>query len=653
MLLEHNKRILIFLLSSIGLITFPHVWHLPAAILAFFSILLMWRFIGIWKPQWLPHKLIVLLLLLGSIPLLLSQYRGFLGRDAGTSLFVIALSLKLLEIRKERDLYLICYLAFIVASSQFLFEQSIFMAAYILFVCCVLLTTMIFINSPQPQTLAAFKKSAIILIQAIPIAVVLFLLFPRIEAPRWTWFKDSSKAKTGLGETMEPGSISNLGMSAELVFRAKFKNNDIPPKTQLYWRGVVYSHTDGKRWSRSKGYSYKPYMDTPIFEGKSYEYTLLMEPQQKNWVFTLEMPSKYSKPLYNTQTYQLHTRSNPDSRNEYQIVSHPQYNTGYITKGEFQQNTQLPGEPSTRIVQLVEKLNGFKGKPQDFIYALLRHFATEEFHYTLMPPLMDKNPIETFLFENRYGFCSHYATAFVYLMRVANIPARVVAGYQGGQINKVGKFIEVRQANAHSWAEVWLDGKGWTRFDPTSAVAPARIEQGIDVDQQISAGEVNFASAVIQDIGWLQEAEQLWQSLDYNWQRWVIHYNTDNQARFLSKLGIAGFKSMVYWMVAFVALLVLCLAAYLFKGNQDSSDKAKRLYQQFCDKLARLDCERQTGETSGNFALRATKRFPEYQQAITHITDLYQQQRYGRHPSTELLAQLQQAVKKFKISLKP
>lgn len=651
MSLEYDKRILIFLLSSIGLITLPHAWHLPMPIFAFFSVMLGWRFLGIWKPKWLPHKLIVLLLLLGSIPLLLSQYRGFLGRDAGTSLFVIAMALKLLEIRKKRDLYLICYLAFIVASSQFLFEQSIFMAVYTLFVCCVLLTTMIFINSQQPQTLAAVKKSAIIIVQAMPVAIVLFLLFPRIEAPRWTWFKDSAKAKTGLSDTMEPGSISDLGMSAELVFRAKFKNNDIPAQTQRYWRGVVYSYTDGKRWTQSRQFSYARRMDTPQFSGKAYEYTLLMEPQRKNWVFALDMVSDYSGPLFKTQTHQLLTKTNPDSRNEYSITSHPNYNTGYITRGEFQQNTQLPAPPSDRITALVEKLNGFNSKPEAFVYAVLRHFRTEKFYYTLSPPLMEENPIETFLFETRYGFCSHYATAFAYLMRVAAIPARVVAGYQGGQWNKVGKFIEVRQANAHAWTEVWLDGKGWTRIDPTEAVAPQRIEQGVDVEQQVSEGQVNFSLMEgEQDDSWVKEARLIWQSLDYNWQRWVIHYNTDNQSRFLSRFGISDLKTMIYWMVGIIATVLVLLAAFLFRSNRPAYDRTLRLYLQFCDKLARADCKRRTGETATDFAARATAHFPEYRQAINQITDLYNSQRYGRHPSEELLKQLQQAVKKFKVS---
>ena len=332
MLLEIQPRILIFLLSSIGLITFPHIWHVPVPIFAFFAVLLSWRFICVWKTHWLPHKLVTFLITLSSFGLLFSQYRSVLGRDAGTSLFVIALALKLLEIKQERDLYLITYLAFIVASSQFLYEQSIIMGLYILVVCCVLLATLVTINSQQPQTLASLKKSAVIILQALPITIVLFVLFPRVEAPRWSFFKNNNDAKLGLSENLEPGSISRLGISRDLVFRVKF-SGEIPPPEELYWRGPAYSYTDGKRWKAAHhSFSNASYMDTPTFEGADYQYQLMMEPQNKNWVFALDLPAKFPHNLRRTSNHQLVTDDDYQKRNEYQITSFADYNTGYITK---------------------------------------------------------------------------------------------------------------------------------------------------------------------------------------------------------------------------------------------------------------------------------------------------------------------------------
>ncbi|MCK5188720.1 MAG: DUF3488 domain-containing transglutaminase family protein, partial [Methylococcales bacterium] len=357
-------------------------------------------------------------------------------------------------------------LAFIVATSQFLYQQSILMAAYILFVCCVLLATLISINSQKQETIATLKSASIIIFQALPICIVIFVLFPRVEAPRWMLFDNEHTAKTGLSDSLEPGSISRLGLSDELVFRVKFESK-IPPPNQRYWRGPVYSHTDGKRWTETSKPGFGDNLDKLSHTGLPYQYTLMMEPQDKNWVFALDMPTSFPRSLKKNALYQLINEDNPNQRAEYKITSYPQYNTGHISKTELKDNLQLPGNPSENIKQLVAQLHGFDKPAEIFIQSILNHFRNENFHYTLMPPLMEEDPIDTFLFESRYGFCSHYATAFVYLLRVADIPARVVGGYQGGELNKAGGFLEIRQANAHAWAEVWLPNKGWTRFDPT------------------------------------------------------------------------------------------------------------------------------------------------------------------------------------------
>jgi len=648
---ELNKYVLIFLLSSIGLIVFPHIYHIPLAIFSFFFLLLGWRFVGIWRPNWLPNKLALFLLMLCGLLLLYSQHQGIFGRDAGTRLFVTALGLKLMEIKAERDLYLITYLAFIVAASQFLYQQSLLMAAYILFVCCVLLATLVSINSRKPQTIAALKSAAAIIAQAIPMAIVLFMLFPRVEAPRWMLFKDEQQNKTGLSDSMEPGSISDLGMSEELVFRAKF-SGAIPPPAQRYWRGPVLAHTDGKRWTRAISRMRQELLDKPKYTGMPYQYTLLMEPQSKNWVFALDLPIEFPGNLNRNRNYQLTSSENPDKRSEYKITSYPNYNTGYITKTEYSDATQLPAEPSARIKQLVTQLHGFDSGPDDFIKQILNHFRKEDFHYTLTPPLMEVNPIETFLFETRYGFCSHYAAAFVYLMRVAGAPARVVIGFQGGELNKVGGFLEIKQADAHAWAEVWLENKGWVRVDPTAAVAPERIERGLDVEQLVAGGAIRFApvgSNAQAAFEWLKQARQLWSNIDYNWQRWVINYNSANQGKFLSSLGINDIRTMVYWLIVILGLITAVLSWLLLYQKQKTVDKVLRVYNRFGRKLAKRGLTRGMGEGESDFAERAKLKLPEHANAIDDITEIFIKLRYRSASSQEDLKQLQKRVAKFKV----
>jgi len=649
--IAQNKSILIFLLSSIGLIAFPHIDHIPIALFAFFFLMLSWRFIGIWKQNWLPNKLIIFFLTVCGLALLYSQHQGILGRDAGTRLFVTALALKLHEIKSERDLYLIAYLAFIVAASQFLYEQSLLMAAYILCVCCVLLSTLVCINSGKPQPGSALKTASLIIVQAMPIAAVLFILFPRFEAPNWMLFNEVHQAKTGLSDSMEPGSISNLGLSGELVFRVKF-TGALPPPEQRYWRGPVLSHTDGKRWTQVKNMQFGLILDKPVFKGLSYQYTLMMEPQDKKWVFALDMPAEFSLPLSRNANYQLTTTENPDKRAEYQITSYSNYNTGYITRTEYKDTTQLPGEPSGKIKQLVKQLHGFDGTPEHFIKQLLNHFRKENFHYTLTPPLMERNPIETFLFETRYGFCSHYAAAFVYLMRVAHIPARVVTGYQGGELNKVGDFLEIRQANAHAWAEVWMENKGWVRFDPTAAIAPERIERNITIDQLVPGGATSFAltsAAAREAFNWLKQARQLWSNVDYNWQRWVINYDNKNQSRFLLSLGIADMKALIYWMVGIIGLITALLSWFLLHQKQKTTDPIVRIYNRFCKKIVKRGLLRGSGEGAKDFAGRVKIKLPGQATNIDQITDVFIKLRYGTNATLDDLKLFNKLVERFKI----
>lgn len=646
----HNKNILIFLLSSIGLIALPHAYHLPLPVFGFFAVLLVWRFLGVWQPQHLPKGLLLLLVSVGGLALLYTQHRGILGRDAGTSLFLIALGLKLMEIKSERDLYLVNYLAFIVAASQFLYEQSILMAAYILFVCCVLLATLVFINSYVGNTRVALKKASVIIAQAIPMAIAIFILFPRVEAPRWLLFNQQQQAKTGLGDSMEPGSISDLGLSDELVFRVKF-TGAIPPPQVRYWRGPVLSQTDGKRWTQAKDLSYQQRVK-PTFSGTVYQYTLLMEPQDKNWVFALELPAAFPKTLRQNAVLQLLSVDALNQRTEYSLSSYAQYNTGASTPQEIQQAKQLPATPSYKIKQLVRQLGGFDSTPEVFIGQLLKHFRQQDFHYTLTPPLMENNPIETFLFETRYGFCSHYASAFVTLMRVANIPARVVTGYQGGEVNAIGGFLEIRQAHAHAWAEVWLDQQGWIRVDPTAAIAPERIEKNIDINQLVPGGVIHYAkpSAEAQAaFNWLQKTRQLWGNVDYSWQRWVINYNSANQSHFLSPFGIKDFKDMVYWMGAIIAVIVATLSGFLLYQKPTTVDHTLIVYKQFLKKLAKAGFNQSVGEGARSFAERIKPKLPTHAFSIEEITEAYLQQRYGVKASAVGLQHLKKLVNHFRI----
>lgn len=645
-----NKSTLIFLLISIGLMVFPHVYHVPASVAGFFYFVWGWRFVGAWKPELLPNRWLLFGLMLIGIALLYNLHQGIFGRDAGTRLFVVALGLKLMELNGKRDLYLCTFLAFIVAASQFLYEQSVLMGGYILLVCGLLLATLVMLNSRKVLPWPALKIAAVIISQALPIAIVLFVLFPRFEPPRWALFKDGSRAKSGLSDSMEPGSISELGLSHELAFRVQFKGA-MPPASLRYWRGPVLAYTDGKYWRQIHGSSARP-VEPPKFSGPAYRYTLLMEPQDKNWVYALDLPSELPSRLKETADYRLVTSENPDKRAEYELVSNPGYNTGPISRGEYDENLQLPKQRSEKITRLVERLHGFDAPPGAFIKQVLNHFRQEDFHYSLTPPLLDeKQPLESFLFKTRYGFCSHYAAAFVYMMRIAHIPARVVTGYQGGEFNQLGGFLEIRQADAHAWAEVWLANQGWIRVDPTAAIAPERIEQPINIGGLVPEGMISFGAEGdrIRQAGWLTQVRQLWGNIDYSWQRWVINYNNKNQSAFLARWGIGDLRAMLQWLLMMVGVMTGLIALGLLWPKKRTGDAVVKAYQTFCKKLVRHGLIKGDAEGEQDFAGRAVLRLPKQAGEIMRITALFIRLRYGREAGPDNLKQLQQWARSFKV----
>ncbi|MEN8259448.1 MAG: DUF3488 and transglutaminase-like domain-containing protein [Pseudomonadota bacterium] len=641
-----ESRTLVFLLVSVALIVAPHALHVPPVVFGFFCVLLAWRFLAVRNRALIPRPLVLLLCTLLGTALMFSQHRGLLGRDAGTSLFIIALALKLHELKSQRDLYLVAYLTFFVAATQFLFLENIFMAVYILLTTCLLLTVLIDYNSPGTRLLNGFKTAATLIAQAIPVMIVMFVFFPRVDAPRWLLFTEDHKALTGLSEILEPGTISELGLSPELAFRVSFEG-DIPPPRDRYWRGPVLSRTDGTRWAPAASKRSRR-IAKPEFAGIRYDYTITQEPQTKNWVFALDLPARYPHGLFLTADNRLLAQKELHKRSAFRLTSFTRYNTGAISENEKRLNQQLPREPSLQIADLVESFREASASAEATVRNALDYFKNNEFIYTLTPPLLPEDPIETFLFKTREGYCSHYATAFVYLMRAAGIPARVVTGYQGGTFNPMGEFLEVRQANAHAWAEVWLQGEGWVRVDPTAAVAPERVEKDVNIDLQIATGEASFKTIDMRGLGKLMVHMRFaWYSIDYAWQRWVLNYTSFNQTQFLSKLGINDLKSMTLWLAAGIAGATALAAILVFGGPRKRPDKVIELYRKFRSKLKSVGLEKKPGEGAGDFGRRATQRLPKAAEQIRLITALYLNIRYGRFHTKKDLELLARKVRAF------
>jgi transglutaminase-like putative cysteine protease len=643
------------LLFSLLFVALPHAAHLTLPVFLFFAAMVAWRFAAGLRPALQPGKVPLFLLTVGGALLVFAQYHRLYGRDGGAALFLVGLGLKLMEMKTRREVYLVVYLAFFVALTQYLFSQSIPMALYTLVAVGLAVAVLIGVNGGTALALPdLLKRSGALVAQSLPIMLVLFLFFPRLPGPLWKLPDDAETAKSGLSDTIEPGSVSRLGQSSEPAFRADFRGNP-PPPDERYWRGPVFWQTDGTRWTlgREKALPWKPPM---AFAGPSYHYTITQEPNQQTWVFALEMPTDLPPELGQTADYLVVAREKLTERRQYALISRPAFQTGPLSAEDRQRGLQLPpGEPAPRLRALVEGWRSGSPKPRAIIERALKYFRTEPFVYTLNPPPLPDHPVERFLFETRRGFCEHYATAFVILMRTAGIPARVVTGYQGGLWNPMGRFLEVRQADAHAWAEVWLEGPGWTRVDPTSAVAPERIERGIDFESQSAAGDVRFngdadslADRALGLRDWLRQARLAWSSIDHAWNLWVLAYNPESQKRFWESLGIIDWRGVLVWLGMLLGLCVTAAAFLFWPRRKTVPDPALKAYRHFQNKLARRGVVRKTGEGPVDFASRAATEQPEAGESIRGVTEVFLRLRYGRQPDPADLERLRRMVREFR-----
>jgi transglutaminase-like putative cysteine protease len=582
------------------------------------------------------------------------EYRRFYGMEGGSSLFVVGLGLKLLELRTERDTYLVVFLAFFVAVTQYLFSQSIPMAAYTLAVVVLLVMALIGFNSGERFAPWARLRLALVLTaQALPVMVVLFVFFPRVAGHLWQLPDDRTKAKTGLSDTIEPGSITELGLSQEPAFRVDFEG-PLPPSKLRYWRGPVFWHTDGRRWElvpqrplTKEGH--------PQFRGAWRRYTVTLEPHNQLWVFALDLPTEFPGELSQTGDLMLLSKQPIGERRQFQLASATDYRFAGIDPGQRKRGLQLPKQVSDRVRELVRSWQAGDPAPRAVVQRALRHFREEVFYYTLTPPAAGGDPVDGFLFETRRGFCEHYATSFVILMRLAGIPARVVTGYQGGTWNPLGRFLEVKQADAHAWAEVWFDDGGWTRVDPTAAVAPERIERGLDVETQIALGEVSFnlpegaavtGGRLLAD--YLRQARQMWASIDHAWNWWVLSYGTDSQRRLLERLGVVDWRGMLRWLGGGLAVTVALAAWLILPRRRRTADPVQSAYLKFLADMARRGLVKQSTEGPADFARRAAMALPDLAVPVSHITELYLQLRYGPSADPRCLPALRRAVRRLR-----
>lgn len=640
---------------ALAVVLLPHLLNQPAWVVGLALLAVAWRHAGARGRLPLPGRwLLVLMAIAATAGVLFSQGTLF-GRDAGVSLLIIMTGLKMLETRTHRDAMLSIFLGYFVVITHFFYSQEMPVVAYL--IVAMLVTTMALIRLNAADTPPTLREqlglAGLMLLQALPVMLILFLLFPRLPGPLWGMPQESSSASTGLSDSMSPGSISDLLQSNATAFRVTFPDNTPPPPNQRYWRALVFNTYDGRTWRGSF-----PPLDTPdptpADTSELRSYSIMLEPHNQRWLIALETPVEAPSGARLTPDYVL-SSTRPVLRVEtYQLRAA----TGHAMETELiparrRQALQLPGDaPGARARALAEQWRTEEEHPEAIVQRALQHFNQELFRYTLSPPRLPRDPVDEFLFDTRAGFCEHYAGSFVFLMRAAGIPARVVTGYQGGEWIRTGDYLLVRQSDAHAWAEVWLEDRGWVRVDPTAAVAPERIELGIRAALSAEADLPDFLrQREGMGLGLMALRFQLeyWRDLaDYYWNGWVLGFGPEKQRELLEHLGLGwlDWRGITALMVALLAFTAgVFTLAFLWRNRRPQKDPLARLYQRFAQRMTRLGIPPLPHEGPRDFTRRVARERPELHEAVAAFTRTYEALRYGSDPDPDQFSTLRQALR--------
>ncbi len=642
-----DPRRLAALIASVALVMAPHAARVPLWTTLFCALMLAARFLIGWRRRPLPSKTVLILLAAAAIAGVALSYRTLFGRDSGVVLLLALASLKLLEMRRIRDVNVVIILCYFLTITNFFYTQTIPTALYSIGVVWMITATLVSLQHATPvgRLRSIATTSGVLLLQAIPVMLLLFLLFPRVQGPLWGLPQIQHSARTGLSDSMSPGTITQLSLSDEIAFRVQFESTPSNVQ-QLYWRGPVMWDFDGRTWRTSQPVRLSVWRYESL--APPINYTVTLEPHDDRWLFLIDLPASLPPDSFLTRDYQVLSARPIRERRRYDAQSVISYRVGEETlRGELQQALVLPDGVAMRARALARQWQAESADAQEVIQRALHHFGTQAFVYTLEPPPLENDPVDQFLFETRAGFCEHYASSFAVLMRAAGIPTRIVTGYLGGEINPVDGFLIVRQSEAHAWTEVWIDNQGWVRVDPTAAVSPLRIQQGIT-----SAVPETDPQPLIRRtrIEWIRQMRHAWDAVTNSWNQWVLGYTPEQQSRFLNSFGLPriGWEEMVVSLIAGTGLVLLGFGlTMLMRARRRQLDPVQRSWTRFVDLMARRGLVRRPAEGPVDFTDRAIARFPELEQKLRTIAALYIRLRYGERSEARDLENLNLEIKKL------
>lgn len=628
-----DDRALFSLAAALLLVQLPHVFRLPIWVSLTGGTLIGLKLWFQRNPdnlalRFLLRPVVVMSIAATAAVLLRLDYGYLVGRDPCVAMLFVLVAAKFAEIRRAEDATLLLCLSAFLLMTQFFYSQTLATAVVALpavIAQAFALSILRDASNPANNT-EQIKLVCKLLVQGLPLAALLFIVFPRLPGPLWSLPEDAV-GRTGLSDSMSPGSIGTLARSDEVAFRVEF--DGAPPRSrQLYWRGPVLAEFDGRNWTASEDQrEIEP--ERPAALDTVHRYTVLLQPNPHRWLFALDNAASLpeavdARPLGKLMDDGQLIADKPIS----QVL---RYRQSSVLSERWQparapgpRNLHLPGA-NPRSVAFARALYEDSSSARDFAQRVLQHFTREPFRYTLQPQRLEDAPVDEFLFETRAGFCEHYAAAFVVLMRAANIPARVVTGYQGGEMN--GDYMIVRQSDAHAWAEAYIGG-AWQRFDPTGFVAPSRVEQGFYSALPDQASVLGLAAL---NSGWLHRARLQWDAVNHHWQRLVVDFDNQSQQNILDALGFAGRS---FWQIASIVIGIATVWGVLLLSVPGLSKNTQTLDEKRWSKLGRIlrrhRLPRRASESAPEYLQRAAHAWPTQRIRLQQLNDDFSALRFQR-----------------------
>ena len=621
-----TMRDLAWLTASLVIVTAPHALRAPWWLTLLTLCLYGWRFYFVLNRAPLPSRFLVIGVALVGMLGVWMEYRTLFGRQPGVLLLMLFSGLKLLESRNHRDAAVAAFLGYFLIITNFLYTQSMPTALTMCLGLLAITTTLIGCSAPQRATRSNLRTAGLLLAHAAPAALALFLLFPRVPGPLWGLPQDAYAGMTGLSDTMSPGTLSQLALSDAIAFRAAFEGEPPLPAAR-YWRGPVLWDYDGRTWSSQSSYLVR---FTPPEGGRAtFKYSIVLEPHNHTWLFALETVASLPERARISFDGQVIANSLVRNRVRYDMVSvigpQPRPDADPRTLARA---LRLPQGYNTRTLALAGQWRAAGASDAELLSRGLSFLRGGRYIYTLEPPLLGADSVDEFLFDTKAGFCEHFASAFTFLMRAAGVPARVVTGYQGGELNPVDRIVTVRQSDAHAWSEVFIGARGWVRVDPTAAAMPGRIESGL----ARALPQSNQLPLLMRpQMEWLRPLRYRWEALAHQWNVWVLGYNPERQRDLLLSLGMrdADWRKLTAALFTILGLMTIALLVWSLR-RLARPDPVQKAWQAFCRKLASRGVERAPQEGPRDYSARAARALPGSRRAILRIGALYIALRYGR-----------------------